>query len=156
MLMLSDREEISRGLAEDLEFTEIARRIGRDPSVVSRDVARHGGRSGYRAGAGDQAARAARERPKQLTVERSPRLRAIVTGLLREGWSPASIAGRLPTDYPDDQACRVSHEAICQWIYATPVSSLARELIALRTRRTARRGSRSRSTSTTGPTRPRV
>jgi IS30 family transposase len=142
MLMLSDREEISRGLAEDVEFTEIARRIGRDPSVVSRDVARHGGRSGYRAAAADQAARAARERPKQLAVERSPRLRAIVTGLLRAGWSPASIAGRLPTDYPDDQACRVSHEAIYQWIYATPVSSLARELIALRTRRTARRGGR--------------
>jgi len=140
--MLSDREEISRGLAEDLEFAEIARRIGRDPSVVSRDVARHGGRSGYRAAAADQAARAARERPKQLAVERSPRLRAIVTGLLRAGWSPASIAGRLPTDYPGDQACRVSHEAIYQWIYATPVSSLARELIALRTRRTARRGGR--------------
>jgi transposase, IS30 family len=142
MLMLSDREEISRGLAEDLEFAEIARRIGRDPSVVSRDVARHGGRSGYRAAAADQAARAARERPKKLAVERSPRLRAIVTGLLRAGWSPASIAGRLPTDYPGDQACRVSHEAIYQWIYATPVSSLARELIALRTRRTARRGGR--------------
>jgi IS30 family transposase len=142
MLMLSDREEISRGLAEDVEFTEIARRIGRDPSVVSRDVARHGGRSGYRAAAADQAARAARERPKKFAVERSPRLRAIVTGLLRAGWSPASIAGRLPTDYPGDQACRVSHEAIYQWIYATPVSSLARELIALRTRRTARRGGR--------------
>ena len=140
--MLSDREEISRGLAEDVEFTEIARRIGRDPSVVSRDVARHGGRSGYRAAAADQAARAARERPKKFAVERSPRLRAIVTGLLRAGWSPASIAGRLPTDYPGDQACRVSHEAIYQWIYATPVSSLARELIALRTRRTARRGGR--------------
>jgi transposase, IS30 family len=142
MLMLSDREEISRGLAEDLEFTEIALRIGRDPSVVSRDVARHGGRSGYRAAAADRAARAARERPKKLAVDRSARLRAVVTGLLREGWSPASIAGRLPTDYPDDQACRVSHEAIYQWIYATPVSSLARELIALRTQRTARRGGR--------------
>jgi len=33
----------------------------------------------------------------------------------------------------------VSHEAIYQWIYATPVSTLARELIALRTGRTARR-----------------
>ncbi len=48
MLTLIDREEISRGLAEDLLFTEIAVRIGRDPSVVSRDVARHGGRAGYR------------------------------------------------------------------------------------------------------------
>ena len=142
MLTLLDREEISRGLAEDLQFTEITRRIGRDPSVVSRDVARYGCPSGYRAVRADQAARDARERPKKLAVDRSPRLRTIVTGLLREGWSPASIAGRLPTDYPDDQACRVSHEAIYQWIYATPVSSLVRELIALRTKRTGRRGGR--------------
>ena len=49
MLMLSDREEISRGLAEGLPFKEIALRMGRDASVISRDVARHGGRSGYRA-----------------------------------------------------------------------------------------------------------
>jgi IS30 family transposase len=142
MLTFADREEISRGLAEGLEFREIGLRIGRDPSVVSRDVARHGGRAEYRAGSADAAARAGRERPKELAVDRSPRLRAIVLGLLRRGWSPASIAGRLPVDHAGDQACRVSHEAIYQWIYATPVATLARELIALRTGRTARRGGR--------------
>lgn len=140
--MLSDREEISRGLAEGLQYKEIAARLDRDPSIISREVARHGGRSGYRAATADEQARAGRERPKKLAVERSPRLRAVVTGLLRRGWSPASIAGRLPIDYADDQACRVSHEAIYQWIYATPVSTLARELIRLRTGRTARRGGR--------------
>jgi len=88
MLTLVDREEISRGLAEDLLFAEIAVRIGRDPSVVSRDVARHGGRSGYRAVIADQTACAARERPKLLAVERSPRLRAVVCRQLRCGWSP--------------------------------------------------------------------
>jgi IS30 family transposase len=35
MLTLLDREEISRGLAEDLELKEIAARVGRDPSVIS-------------------------------------------------------------------------------------------------------------------------
>jgi hypothetical protein len=39
MLTLTDREEISRGLAEGLEYKEIARLISRNPSVVSRDVA---------------------------------------------------------------------------------------------------------------------
>jgi IS30 family transposase len=142
MLMLSDREEISRGLAEGLQYKEIASRLGRDPSVISRDVARHGGRAGYRAVAADRVACAARERPKVFAVERSPRLAAVVCRQLRCGWSPASIAGRLPLDYPDDQACRVSHEAIYQWVYAQPVSTLARELISLRTGRTARRGGR--------------
>ena len=142
MLTLLDREEISRGLAEGLEFKQIAARVGRDPSVISREVARHGGRAGYRAAVADEQAAAARARPKRLAVERSPRLRAVVSHLLRQGWSPASIAGRLPIDYPDDQACRVSHEGIYQWIYAQPVSILARELIRLRTGRTARRGGR--------------
>jgi IS30 family transposase len=142
MLMLSDREEISRGLAEGLQYKEIALRLGRDPSVVSREVARHGGRVLYRGAAADEAACAGRQRPKRLAVERSARLRAVVCRQLRGGWSPASIAGRLAIDYPEDQACRVSHEAIYQWVYAQPVSTLARELISLRTGRTARRGGR--------------
>jgi len=65
-----------------------------------------------------------------------------VRALLKQGWSPASIAGRLPIDYPGDHACRVSHEAIYQWIYAQPVATLARELLQLRTGRTARKGGR--------------
>ena len=42
-------------------------------------------------------------------------------GLLHDGWSGSmrAVAYRLP----HDQACRVSHEAIYQWIYATPVST---------------------------------
>lgn len=139
MLVAAEREEISRGLAEGLMLKEIAALIGRNPSVVSREVARHGGRVGYRAAAADGAARAGRARPKKLAVDRSPVLRGRVLGLLRQGWSPASIAGRLPIEYPQDKACRVSHEAIYSWIYATPVSTLARELIALRSGRTARR-----------------
>ena len=48
----------------------------------------------YRAAAADTAARAGRERPKLFAVERSPRLRAVVCQQLRDGWSPATIAGR--------------------------------------------------------------
>src|SRR6187431_3159070 len=142
MLMLTDREEISRGLAESLEYQEIGRRLGRDSSVISREVARHGGRARYRAAAAHEAACAGRERPKLFAVERSPRLRAVVCQQLRQGWSPASIAGRLPVEYAADESCRVSHEAIYQWVYAQPVSTLARDLISLRTARTARKSGR--------------
>ncbi|MCA1600824.1 MAG: IS30 family transposase [Acidobacteria bacterium] len=142
MLMLSDREEISRGLAGGLKYTEIALRMERDLSVISREVGRHGGRAGYRAVVADEAACAGRERPKRFAVERCPRLRAVVGRQLRGGWSPASIAGRLAIDYPGEQACRVSDEAIYQWVYAQAVSTLARELISLRTGRKARRGGR--------------
>lgn len=138
-LTLTDHEEISHGLAEGLLYKEIGVRIGRNPSIVSREVARHGGRAGYRAVAADSTATAARRRPKLLAVDRSPRLRSVVIQRLRAGWSPASIAGRLPELVPGDDAVRVSHEAIYQRVYAQPVSTLARELIALRAGRPARR-----------------
>ena len=142
MLTLADREEISRGLAESLEFKDIAVRIDRDASVVSREVNRHGGRDGYRAERAQRVAAAARTRPKALAVDRDPALRARVARLLGLGWSPASIAGWLARDHGPGQAGRVSHEAIYQWVYAQPVATLRRELIALRTGRTNRRGPR--------------
>ncbi len=142
MLALADREEISRGLAESLEYKEIAVRVGRDVSVVSREVARHGGRDGYRAVVAEQAAMRARSRPKALAVDRDPVVRARVLGLLRIGWSPASIAGWLARDHGGGDAGRVSHEAIYQWVYAQPVATLRRELITLRTGRTRRSGPR--------------
>jgi IS30 family transposase len=142
MLTMADREEISRGLVESLEYRDIAVRIGRDTSVVSREVARHGGRDGYRAVSAEAAAVVGRSRPKVMAVDRSARTRTRVCSLLRLGWSPASIAGRLARGHRVGEPCRVSHEAIYQWVYAQPVATLRRELIALRTGRTRRTGPR--------------
>jgi len=64
MLTLADREEISRGVVELLDYKDIAVRIGRDASVVSREVARHGGRDNYRAVAAEAEAVVGRSRPK--------------------------------------------------------------------------------------------
>jgi len=63
MLTETDREEISRGIAEQLEGWVIAERIGRDPSVVCRDIARHGGRARYRAVVAGRVASVCRSRP---------------------------------------------------------------------------------------------
>lgn len=142
MLTEVDREEISRGVAELLRYKDIAARIGRDPSVVSREVARHGGRRRYRATLAAAEAIRSRSRPKVLAVDRAPGLSALVTRLLRDGWSPASIAGSLARHRQLGDAVRVSHEAIYQWVYAQPVATLRRELIALRTGRTRRSGPR--------------
>lgn len=142
MLTLAEREEISRGLAESLEYKDIAARIDRAPSIVSREVARHGGRDGYRAATADRGAATRRTRPKPRAVDARPGVRQTVTRLLRTGWSPASIAGRLRREHPAGEAGTVSHEAIYQWVYAQPVATLRRELIALRTGRTRRAGPR--------------
>ena len=40
-LSLAEREEISRGLAAQLSQAEIARRLGRDPGTISREISRN-------------------------------------------------------------------------------------------------------------------
>src|SRR4051794_33758593 len=48
VLGLNEREEISRGLAASESMRQIARRLGRSPATVSREIARHGGVDRYR------------------------------------------------------------------------------------------------------------
>jgi DNA-binding CsgD family transcriptional regulator len=98
-LSMADREEISRGVAAGEPSRQIAARLGRAASTVSRELARNGGRHRYRAQAADAAAfrRALRPKPAKLTVEL--RLRAVVEAKLALGWSPEQIAGWLPLAY---------------------------------------------------------
>ncbi|MCX4674335.1 helix-turn-helix domain-containing protein [Streptomyces sp. NBC_01433] len=55
-LTAEDRRGIEAGLAEDLPYAVIARRLGRPTSTVSREVARNSGPGGYRAEHADRAA----------------------------------------------------------------------------------------------------
>jgi DNA-binding transcriptional regulator GbsR (MarR family) len=48
-LTQQDRQLVAAGLAEGLGYAEIARRLGRPTSTISREVARNGGPGGYRA-----------------------------------------------------------------------------------------------------------
>lgn len=139
MLTEQDREEISRGIVEDVDGRVIAARIGRSPSVVSREIARHGGREGYRAVAAQRAATEHQSRPKIRKIDADPGLRQRVVDKLRAGASPDQVAGRLRYEHPGQQAAWVSHEAIYTWIYALPKGELGRLGILLRTGRTQRR-----------------
>jgi len=64
-----DRRHIASGLAEGLGYAEIARRLGRPTSTVSREVARNGGPDGYRA---DHAHRATGRRARRRKPAPSP------------------------------------------------------------------------------------
>lgn len=48
-LTQQDRQQIARGLADDLSYAEIARRLDRPTSTVTREVMRNGGAAAYRA-----------------------------------------------------------------------------------------------------------
>jgi len=143
-LTLSDREEISRGLAAGLSNKDIAVRVGRCPSVVSRERRRHGGASRYRAVPADRAAARSRSRPKTRKLDRSPRLREHVVSRIGGSWSPQQVAAELRTAPVGGEAgpVTVSHQAIYDWIYARPkgeLRQLAARQVALRSGRIARR-----------------
>jgi transposase, IS30 family len=138
-LTLVEREEISRGIAENVSARTIGARLGRDPSVVSREIARNGGRSGYRAHRAAERAEQMVRRPKARKLEANQQLHGAVAAGLAADWSPGQIAGRLRVDHPDDEAMRVSHETIYQALYLQARGELATELkLALRTGRAER------------------
>jgi IS30 family transposase len=135
-----DREDISRALAKGLENKDIAASIGRDESVVSREIARHGGREAYCAWKADTAARESRSRPKARKLDAEPELRKRVTGDLAKGWSPEQIAGRVRYEGGRGETdMSISHEAIYTWIYAHPKGELEKTGIILRSGREDRK-----------------
>ncbi len=138
-MSLLEREEISRGLAAGLSLRVIAYGLGRSPSTVSREVAGHGGRRGYRAAKADQVAWALARRRKVCKLATRPVLRDIVAELSAR-WSPEQIAGWLKATYPDDAEMQVSHETIYRTLFIQSRGALRKELTAhLRTGRVIRR-----------------
>ena len=92
-LTLREREGISRGLASGSSIREIAKRLDRVASTVSREVARHGGRPEYRANEADSQAWESALRPKRCLLAIHGKLRRIVASKLILDWSPEQISG---------------------------------------------------------------
>jgi len=139
-LTLSEREEISRGMAAGDSLRSIAALLGRSPSTVSREIERNGGRERYRASQADQAAwdRAQRPKPCKLVVNRG--LARIVAQKLRRLWAPQQIAGWLKRTYPDDENNQVSHETIYRSLFIQARGALKKDLLQyLRSQRAMRR-----------------
>ena len=140
MLSLDEREEISRGMAAGVSLRSVARRLGRAPSTISRELRRNGGHRGYRAAAADKRAWKQALRPKLCKLARHEELRQLVAAKLSENWSPEQIAGWLKRTYPDDEDYRVSHETIYRSLFVQARGVLKKDLQAhLRSGRAIRR-----------------
>ncbi len=100
ILSLAEREEISRGLVSNLSFRAIARKLGRAPSTISREVRRHGGLKQYRANKADAAAWENAKRPKPCKLSGSKALCSIIARKMKAAWSPQQISGWLKRKYP--------------------------------------------------------
>ncbi len=130
-LTMTDREEISRGLAARWTLSHIAHNINRPVSTVSREVKTNcKSKRCYRAARSDQKARDTRHRQKQLkNIEKNTLLKDYVLEKLGLKWSPEEIAKRLKTDYANDMTMRASYETIYTYLYSLPRGSLKKELL---------------------------
>jgi IS30 family transposase len=144
-LTLAEREDISRGIASGSSIREIAKGLKRAVSTVSREVARHGGRTLYRASEADHRAWESALRPKVCLLANHVKLQEIVANKLIMDWSPEQISGWLKIQYPEDESMRVSHETIYRSLFIQARGVLKKELIQhLRFQRRMRRSRHAR------------
>ncbi len=101
-LTLTEREEISRGIASALSMRAIATQLGRSLSTISREIKRNGSYDNYRATQADQAAWDRAHRPKLCKLACNRSLSRIVAAKLQLNWSPEQIAGWLKNEYPGE------------------------------------------------------
>jgi IS30 family transposase len=129
----------------------IAGRLGRSAGTISREIALHGGRAGYRAAPAHEAAagRRGRARRGDCAIEEHSPLREEVHARLRRGWSPEEIAGTLKADYPGVARMHTSYESIYRYVYVVARGELKRELVACLRRHHSRRKPRRRGVAAT-------
>lgn len=135
-----EREEIAVLSGAGHGVREIARRLGRDPATISRELRRGASPHGYRASAGQRRADRARRGRRSAKLATDVRLRREVQTRLERRESPEQIAGRLKVDFPNDPEMRVCAETIYQSLYIQARGGLKRELTRhLRTGRSMRK-----------------
>jgi len=127
----AEREEISRMLAQDRSFQDIAKQLGRYASTVSREV---GGGScnkyTYRAAKAQNRAKrnASKRKSGKFRLNGELDLKRYIYKKLKLKWSPAQIAEELEKDYPLNMDMRISPESIYTYIYVLPRGALKKEL----------------------------
>jgi len=120
-----DRDKLAVLRSKGLSIRAIAKDLGRSPATVSREFKRNappvhvGYYLAHKAQGRALARRRAAVRRPRL---KSHRVRGYVGRMLKRGWSPELIAGRIARLGWPEQIC---HEAIYQWVYED-----ARQLIS--------------------------
>jgi IS30 family transposase len=144
-LTSEDRSVIAAGLRADWCYARIGQEIGRDKSVISREVARNRSADGsYWAPVAHRVAHERRRRPKEFRLVAEPGLCRRIEDWMDQGWSPRLIARVLKEESPHMIMGRVSHETIYQALYVQTRGSLRKDLYqqlsTKRPRRKARGG----------------
>ncbi len=117
-----ERDQLAIWKAQGVSNKECARRLGRNPSTIGRELSRndwHTSDQHYYVAIHAQAL--AKQRARTVAHSKQPlknaTVFAYVTDHLRQGWSPDKIAGRLRREHPDARSWWIGTETIYQWIY---------------------------------------
>jgi transposase, IS30 family len=128
-LTLQEREKVSLMVHEHRTQAEIARRLKRNPSTISRELRRNRSSNGYWPSAAQTKANARRSHRPWIHKMDRPEVAQYVRERLRQRWSPDEIAGRSRADFPQDRHRRVSRQTIYAWLRAHPAAAYWRRYL---------------------------
>ena len=119
-LKLDERRKLAKWLEAKMPISEIADRLGRDPSTIYRDIKRNRYTDkeipeldGYHALVAQDKYEQRRAIHRKMIVY--PELKEAIEDRLKAGWSPEQIAGRMRLER---HPIRVSHETIYRFAYS--------------------------------------
>ena len=116
-----ERYVISHLKIADYPLREIARRLGRHHTSISRELKRnkpdYADDAVYWYTASQPTAEERKHKPRSHCRQDHPKLVKYVERKLKLDWPPEAISAKLRIDYPLDQRMRISHETIYRWIY---------------------------------------
>lgn len=119
-LTSNERYIIAHLKVHKLSIREIARRIGRSASTVSRELKRNGPghKWVYWYDAAQQRADQRKRGARSQRRRSNGALFKLVADSLRHGLSPQIIAERLKHEFPRNRSMRISHEGTYQWVFS--------------------------------------
>jgi transposase, IS30 family len=143
-LTSDDRAVIAVGVRRGMTYAVIGELIGRDKSLICREVERNKGADGsYHGSVAHRAAHERRKRPKEFRLVENSGLCRQIEGWMDEGWSPKLIASVLKREEHVIMN-RVSHETIYAALYVQTRGQLRADLhrqLSLKRRERKPRGS---------------
>src|ERR1700744_4063121 len=116
-LSQDERIQIADLRAAGLGIRQIAVRLGRAPSTVSRELRRNGTAPGSGPSEAHRGATARRARGHRRRAGISAELRELIRELLAQRWSPQQISRQLRRRVPGQPPMWLCHESIYQAIY---------------------------------------
>jgi transposase, IS30 family len=116
-----ERYVISHLKLAEFSLREIARRLGRHHTSISREINRncpdYADDIVYWYSATQRIATERLHKARSYRRQNHRPLVEYVEDKLRLDWPPEAIAARIRIDYPNDERMRISHETIYRWIY---------------------------------------